>query len=550
MRATSCVPLVLMLWVLASNCRAPEESPGPTAAAREEAYPLGPEMVQLEKDLATDAYHAEVLGWWNYRDLDGEMNRGDLRDSARRFARSHGGVRAVQEDPALRAAYERRLEIDRDFLALMKQAYRGLKKEDVFESELERLRREAESEAAGTATLPPAKPIVPILPAPGAGSQWPRWRGPGGQGISDEIDLPTEWNAESNVAWKTAIPGRGNSSPVIWDDAIFLTTAFDDGQRRSLVRVRRGDGELLWVRDAPAVPPERKVIDKNSWASPTPVVDGERVVVFLGNTGLVAFSLEGDVIWHYRMPWFDGSHGTGASPAISRDLVVLFQEHNRGKSIGVAVDKRTGEEKWKLELDPALGWCTALPMRVGERDELLLGLRNRVVGIDPTSGRELWSCHGLTDEVVPTLVSGHGLIYACSGRNGPTLAVRPGGDGDVTDTHVAWAVVRGAPHVPSAVLVDDLIYFSNDNGILTCLEATSGKTIYQTRLKGKFTASPVAADGKLYFTNERGETFVVRQGRDPEILAVNPLGETTLASIAVLDGRLHIRTEHHLWAIE
>src|SRR5690606_32268986 len=228
---------------------------------------------------------------------------------------------------------------------------------------------------------------------------------------------------------------------------------------------------------------------------------------------------------------------------------LLVQEHNQGASIAVGVDRRSGEEIWKRELDPALGWCSVLPLRVNGRDEVVLGVHGRVIGLDPATGKELWSADGPTKEVVPTLVYGHGLVYSCSGRNGPTLAVKPGGEGEVTETHVAWRSVRGAPHVPSPILLGGLLYYTNDTGILSCLDALSGSTVYQKRLRGKFTASPVAADGKIYFTNEDGVTFVVREGRDFETLAENEFGETTLASMAVLDGRLYARSEGHLWAL-
>ena len=229
--------------------------------------------------------------------------------------------------------------------------------------------------------------------------------------------------------------------------------------------------------------------------------------------------------------------------------MVLFQEHNRGKSVGVAVDKATGEVRWQIERPAALGWCTPLPLRVDGRDELVYGASKLVLGLDPKTGGELWRCSGPTREVVPTVVYANGFIYSCSGRNGPTLAIRPGGLGDVTESHLVWKSNRGGPHVPSPVVVDDLIHFANDTGIMTCLDALTGKTVYQKRLRGKFTASPVAADGKLYFTNEDGETFVLKQGREPEILSVNPIGETVLASIAVLGGKLYMRGEEHLYAI-
>jgi outer membrane protein assembly factor BamB len=313
--------------------------------------------------------------------------------------------------------------------------------------------------------------------------------------------------------------------------------------------VSRADGALLWVKDAPAVDPEGRVIAKNGYASATPVVDGERVVAFFGNGGLVAFDLDGNVLWHHPLPPFDAMHGTGASPVMYGGLVILFQEQSSKPSLGVAVDKRTGERRWAVEREPALGWCTPLALRVGGRDQLIYGASNTLVAYDPMTGAEVWKCGGPTHEVIPTVIAGHGLVYCASGRSGPMLAVRPAGTGDISRTGLAWRSPRGAPHVPSPVLAGDLLYQVNDLGIVTCFRARTGQVLFQKRLGGTFSASPIAADGKVYFTSEDGDTTVVRPGPDLDVLCVNPLGETTLASAAVLGGQIFIRTAKRLWAI-
>ncbi len=528
------ISLVLVVLALAS-CASPGGEP----------YPLGPEMAQLARDLESESYPAMVLGMTNFNDLNGEILRIDVPDNARRFAARHS---ATGVDPTITAAHARRKEIEDRFLGLMREAYARIGRESLFRQQLADLFTEGAAVRAVSPTGP-ALPIEPILPSPEAEHQWPRWRGPWGQGYSNERDLPVEWSSEKNIEWRTAIPGQGNSSPIIWDDRIYLTSWFDDGKRRSLVSIRRTDGELLWVKDAPAVEPEGRVISKNGYASATPVTDGERVYTFFGNTGLVAFDLDGEVVWHRELGPFDAMHGTGASPVVCGDLVILFQEQSSKQSIGIALDRRTGNEVWSVTRPPALGWCTPVPLRVGDREELIWGSSHTLVSFDPRTGRELWTCSGPTREVIPTIVHGNGLVYSCSGRNGPTLAVRPGGDGDVTSSHLAWQVVRGGPHVPSPAIAGDLLYLVNDRGILTCLDALDGTTVYQTRLEGMFSASPSIAGGKIYLTNEDGDTFVVRLGSEYELVSVNPIGERVLASMAMLDGRIYLRGAKHLFAI-
>jgi outer membrane protein assembly factor BamB len=361
--------------------------------------------------------------------------------------------------------------------------------------------------------------------------------------------LPVRWSPTENIAWRTGIPGSGNSSPVIWGDRIFLTTAFDSGKRRSIVGVRRPDGALLFVKDAPAAPPEPNVRDKNGYASATPVIDGERVIAFLGNCGLVAFDFDGNIAWRRELPSFDATHGTAASPAICGDLVILLQEQSEKPSLAIGVDRRTGDLRWQLDRPAAMGWCTPLPVRIDGRETLVWGSSTAVVGIHPQTGVELWRCSGPTIEVVPTLVHGHGLVYSSSGRSGPTLAIRPVGQGDITATNIAWRVVRNAPHVPSPLLSGEILYTVSDTGILSAFEATTGKTLFQSRLGARFSASPVAGDGKVYLTSEEGDTFVIRDGRTYELLGKSSVGEPVLASPAILGGRIFIRGQSSLFAI-
>ncbi|MBI4602806.1 MAG: PQQ-binding-like beta-propeller repeat protein [Planctomycetes bacterium] len=528
-------PIALAAIALASGCRAPE--------ARE-PYALSPEMVLLERDAESPVYREHLKGF-HVNDLHSELERVKCRGSSASLAAPPGSAEGAQGAAAYREALERRVRIERRFLEAVRAEYARRGAAEGTEASAQVLAAALPAAAAAD----PSLPIEPILPGSGAERQWPRWRGPGGQGLTAETGLPLRWGPEENIAWWTEVPGRGNSSPVIWEDRIFLTTAFDDGRRRSLVGIRRSDGTLQFVADAPPAPPEGRVMGKNGYASATPVVDGERVVAFFGNSGLAAFDLSGKLLWHRPLEPFDAMHGVGASPAICGELVVLFQEQSDKPSLGIALDRRTGEVRWRIERPKALGWCTALPVRVAGKEQVIHGGSQTIASFDPATGAEIWRSKGPTVEVIPTVVCGHGLVFTSSVRSGPTLAVRPTGSGDITATNIAWRVVRNAPHVPSPVLSGDLLYQVNDTGILSCFEARTGKAAYQKRLSGRFSASPVAGDGKVYFTNEDGDTFVVRDGPEFEVLAQSSLGEPVLASAAVLGGRIFIRTQKRLVAI-
>jgi outer membrane protein assembly factor BamB len=231
----------------------------------------------------------------------------------------------------------------------------------------------------------------------------------------------------------------------------------------------------------------------------------------------------------------------------------VYQDQSSGSFIA-AFDTRTGKRLWRTSRDATVGWGTPIAVHVGDHDEIIVNGQARVQAYDPASGRELWSCSGTTYEVIPTPVVGYGLVFCASGRAGPTLAIRPGGRGDVTRSHLAWTSPRGSPFVPSPILVGEYLYTVNDMAsIVTCLEAATGRTVWQGRLgvarREGFSASPVSVDGKVFFTNDDGETFVLRAGPTFDLLHVNAIGERTLASPALVDGRWYIRTDRHLVAI-
>jgi outer membrane protein assembly factor BamB len=393
-----------------------------------------------------------------------------------------------------------------------------------------------------------------MIPVEGEGSRyWSRWRGPSGQGLVPDSGYPDTWSDTENVAWRTPVPGSGNSSPIVWDDRIYLTTAYDAGQRLSLLAFDRASGEPLWESFAPEGRTER-VHQKNGHASATAVTDGERVYASFGSRGLVAFDREtGGVLWHEDFGALDNYWGTAGSPLLYQDRIILYQDVSRGSFVA-AFDRETGEELWKTPRDASVGWGSPIAIRVGDHDEIIVHGQRRVQAYDPQTGSELWHCNGSTVEVIPTAVVGYGMLFCASGRAGPTLAIRPGGQGDVTGTHLEWTSPRGSPFVPSPILYGEILYLVNDmQSIATALHARTGENLWQGRLGQAraegFSASPVALDGKVFFTNDYGETFVLRAGEEFEIMHVNNIGEPVLASPALVEGNWYFRTAGHLVAI-
>ena len=394
---------------------------------------------------------------------------------------------------------------------------------------------------------------VRMVPPEGDGARyWSRWRGPSGQGIVEGTGFPDTWSETTNVAWKTDVPGSGHSSPIVWGDRIFLTTSRNRGTRVSILSFRRSDGALLWETDAPDGRAERHH-GKNSPASATVTTDGERIYASFGSRGMVAVDFDGRVAWHRDLGHIANYHGPAGSPLLYRDTVIIYQDQ-RGGAFVIALDARTGETRWRTARSASVGWGSPVAITVGDHDELIVSSQRQVQSYDPTTGEELWSCGGNRVEVIPTPVVGHGLVFCTSGRAGPTLAIRPGGRGDVTDTHVEWKTTRGSPFVPSPVLYGDYLYTLNDmSGIITNLNAKTGETIWQERLgrprREGISASPVIVDDKLFVTTDDGQTFVMKTGPEFELLHTNDIGERTLASPALVDGMWYIRTASQLIAI-
>jgi outer membrane protein assembly factor BamB len=516
-------------------------APRPDAIDRR--YPLGPQLRVLAADVKNPRYRQLVLEKMLITDLAAEWQRAATEDNPESFLQKHGGKEKVLADPELRLAYTRRVEIRDQFLELMRAGFKRYKQAPPFD-------RGEKPEAAGTVLQNAGgkrTPLAVVPPAPGAEQQWPCFRGPSGQGLTASPGLPVRWGKDgTNILWRVKVPGRGNSSPVVWGDRLFLTGAAPDGTGRSVYCFRTGDGQLLWTRQPPQRKPEAGVRPKNGFASATPVTDGRRVVAFLGSCGLVCFDLDGTLLWQFDQMQFNTTHGTGSSPLLYKEKVIFVQDQNIADSVFLALDRQTGKLLWKQPRPHAMTWSTPVVVKVGGHDELLFAGGGTVKGYEPDTGRELWTLSGPTVEVVPALVVGEDLVYCASGRNGPTLGLRPGGHGDVTRTHLVWRTTRSGPHVPSPIYVAGRLFTVNDTGVATCLDARTGRLLWQERLGDNFSASPVEAGGLLYFPAESGVTYVLRAADRFEMVAQNDLGAPILASPAVVGDRLFLRTQEEL----
>ena len=418
---------------------------------------------------------------------------------------------------------------------------------------------------------------------------WPMWRGPSGISVSGETELPTKWNSNENVAWKVPINGLGVSSPIVWGDRIFVTSQIGDsplkpGRHPALVRgpeasrqdrplagrrptaksekielvvtaFRRSDGRTFWEYRQDAVAPLSEVHhEKHNLATPSPVTDGERVYAWFGNGQLVALDMNGKAVWtrHIGREYavFDLDWGHSSSPVLYQDklIVLSFQETSAHL---LAFDKRSGKEVWRVVREKGLkSYSTPLVVETPKGTELIVNASERVEAYSPDTGRLLWQVDDPIRDPISTPAYDAGVLYLSRGyRSSPFLAVRAGGSGDVSKTHVLWRVPTGAPYLSSLVYYDGLVYMATEMGIVTAVDAKTGQVVWRERLGGLYSASPVAADGKIYLVGETGETLVLRAGRKAEVLARNDLGEQCIASPAISNGQLFIRTDRSLIAI-
>ena len=386
---------------------------------------------------------------------------------------------------------------------------------------------------------------------------WPGWRGADRTGVSREKTVPLRWSPQDNVKWKVPLAGSGISSPVIWRDRVILTAS--EGPTQSdlhIVCLSLDDGRQLWHLKLWGTAPTRHHATKSSMASATPVTDGRHVYAFFGTGDVFCVDMDGGLVWHRSLAAeygnFENRFAASSSPLLFGDLLLLQCDHY-GESYLLAIDTKTGADRWKTDRPEAwLSWSSPLLAPVGEgpERELIVSGSEKIDAFDPRSGTRLWTVRGMAHECIPTPVWGNGLLYAVSGPNGQTLAIQPGGRGDVTDTHVVWSNGRGTPFVPSAILVGDFYYMVDDKGIATCLDAHTGRPAWQKRLGGNYTASPVATQNRIYLVNEAGRTVVVRAGLRKYVeLARNELNEPVFASPSISQGHLFMRTARHLYCI-
>ena len=381
---------------------------------------------------------------------------------------------------------------------------------------------------------------------------WPGWRGADGTGISGETELPVEWT-EDDIAWKTTLPGVGQSSPIVWGDRIFLTSALDGGRERQVLCVSRENGELLWQKTAWKGEPE-DTHKMNNRASSTCACDGEHVIAFFGRGGLHCYDLNGELQWSRDLGTFEGPWGTGASPVIIGDLVVQNCDAD-DKSYLLAVNKRTGKDVWKTERYTVRGWSTPILVNTGDRTELVMNGHTGVNAYDPKTGKELWYCQGDRGRGTPTVTPYKDMLIAVSGRPGAMFAMRPGGSGTVNATHEVWRTIRkGGRDLPSPIVVGDyLVVASLNPGIITCYEAGTGKLLDRIRVDGNFSASPFAANGLIYIPNEAGKIFVLKPGQKLDVVATNSVdagaNEIFRASLTPSNGRILCRSDRVLYCI-
>jgi outer membrane protein assembly factor BamB len=423
------------------------------------------------------------------------------------------------------------------------------------------------------------------------GQDWPSFRGPGAAGIADGQNLPGDWDVKAgrNVRWKADVPGVGHSSPIVWGDRVFVSTAVssdpkagirtgqygdvepvNDATRHSwrLFAIDRRSGKIVWERVAHEGTPKTKRHPKSSQASSTPVTDGQRVIVWFGSEGLYAYDFKGKELWKRDLGvlnagWFydpDYEWGIGSSPIIWQNLVIVQCDIQKNSFIA-AFDVATGEPVWRTSRDEIPSWSTPTIFDSFGRAELVTQATGFSRGYNPVSGEELWRLSGNSEITIPTPVVGPGLVIVTNGYRGvtPIYAIKPGSKGDITpkgdetkNDAIAWSTKRGGPYIPTPLIYRDQLYLLQGNGGVAAHDVRTGQRIYQERLVatgGSFSASPVAADGKVYFASEDGDMYVVQAGPKFELLATNPIGEILMASPAISEGVLYVRGLKNVFAI-
>ncbi len=416
-------------------------------------------------------------------------------------------------------------------------------------------------------------------------ADWPHWRGPGANGVAPDTTLPLRWSATENVAWKSKLAGVGVSTPIVSGNRVYVTSQIGSGVRREgnhprlvqggdaasqgeraiaaaasdktifvLEAFSTTDGKRVWEHRLEAEGTLTPVHDKHNLTTPSPVSDGTTVFALFGTGQVAALGQDGKVVWQRHLGKeispFDVQWGHSSSPVLYRDSLILLCDHASASYL-LALDKRTGKEQWRADRGKGRSsYSTPLIVEGAGGVELIVNSNERLDSYDPRTGQLLWFTGDANRFPVPSAVHHNGVIYTSRGyRSGPYMAIRAGGKGDITGSHVLWSVPTGAPYVSSLLHYDGVIYMANDVGVLSAIDAAKGERLWQERVDGVFSASPVAGGGHVYFLTENGDTVVVKAGRTPQIVGRNALGERVIASPAISNGRIYVRTDDHLVAI-
>ena len=413
-----------------------------------------------------------------------------------------------------------------------------------------------------------------------ARENWPQWRGPGGQGVSTETQVPTEWQPDRNIAWKTELPGSGHSSAVVWDDRVFVTAAIEGdvvpGARAvehtvegkpwvhpdsvaadrkhtlKVVALEAKSGRIVWERTAFEGTVHDARHRRSSFAGPTPATDGRMVYAYFGPEGLYAYDLAGELQWKAVEKFPTLGLGTGTSPVLVGSLVIVQRDEDEGaNSAIVAYDKETGKEVWRVRRPVQISWGTPVVVTAGGRRELVTNGTELIIAYDPQSGKELWRTKGVESNAIHTPLVGHGLVFVTAGYPvKKVIAIRPGDVPD--DRRVAWEYSKGTGYVLSNILYDGYLYLLTDNGTVTCLDPKTGQVRYEggrVPVPARFMGSPVAFAGLIALTSEDGDTYMLKAGPTHEIVRTNSVDEPVFSSLAIANGRIYIRGGKHLFAI-
>jgi outer membrane protein assembly factor BamB len=394
--------------------------------------------------------------------------------------------------------------------------------------------------------------IFAALPPFSWAENWPQFRGPRGDGTSIEKNIPTRWSQTENIAWKTPNRGTGHSSPIVWEDSVFLASAMDNGQRL-LARLDAPSGKVLW--EAVVASTERESMHReNSSASSTPATDGQRIITSFqvgDRVDLRCYDFNGKLCWNTQPLEFSGQHGYSYSPIFYNDLVIL-DCRQEGEAATIALEKATGKIRWRTEPRvKRISHITPLLISDGKREQVVVSGSDETASYDPQTGRQLWWCKGPSDVAVAGMCFGDGLLFTAAGYPDRTrMAIRTDGSGDVTDSHVAWSSRRQVTYVPSPVYDRGHIYSIIDEGMLVCFEAKTGESKWDKRLGGRFRSSLVLANGLIYAVNDKGLTTIFRASPESyQEVAANDLGEFCYATPAISNGRLYLRTDGNLYCI-